>query len=90
MIIKLDITKAYDNVDWRFLCKIMQAFGFNNQWIKLVFECISTLKFSILINGKPEGYFSSSKGIRQGDPLSPFLLIIMAEAFGRGIRDLQN
>lgn len=63
MIIKLDILKARDNVDWRFLCKIMQAFGFAKQWINWVYECISTPKFSILINGKPPGFFSSSRGI---------------------------
>lgn len=86
MIIKLDITKAYDSVDWRVLCKTLQAFGFDKHWINWVFECISTPKFSILVNGNPTGFSSSSRGIRQGYPLSPFLYIIMGEALGRAIK----
>ena len=83
MFIKLDFQKAYDMVDWRFLCKTLEAFGFNHQWINLIYQCISTIKISLLINGTPEGFFDTSRGLRQGDPLSPFLFIIMAEAFGR-------
>lgn len=64
----------------------MQAFGFSKQRINWVFQCISTPRFSILINGKMEGFFSSYKGICQGDPISPFLFTIMAEALGRAIK----
>ena len=85
MFIKLDIQKAYDMVDWRFLCKTLEAFGFSHQWINLIYQCISTTKISVLINGTPEGFFETSRGLKQGDPLSSFLYIIMAEAFGRAI-----
>lgn len=88
MLIKLDIKKAYDRFDWRFLCKCLEAFGFIRQYINLIFNCISTPIFSILVNGSPKGYFEASRGIRQGDPFSPFLLIIMVEAFGRGISQI--
>ena len=87
MFMKLDIQKAYDMVDWRFLCKVLEAFGFSHQWINLIFKLISMPKISILINGTLEGFFEISRGIRQGDPLSPSLFIIMAEAFGRAILD---
>ena len=90
MFMKLDIQKAYDMVDWRFLCKVLEAFGFSKQWINLIFKFISTPKFSVLVNGTPEGFFGTSRGIRQGDPLSPFLFIIMAEAFGRAISEAQR
>lgn len=89
MLMKIDIQKAYDKVDWRFLCKCMEAFGFSKQWINLIFNCISSPRISILINGSPEGFFSISRGIRQGDPMSPFLYIIMAEALGRAIMKQQ-
>lgn len=82
MLIKLDIQKAYDMVDWRFLCKTLEAFDFSHQWINLIYQCISMTKMSILINRTPEGFFDTSRGIRQGDPLSPFIFIIMAKAFG--------
>ena len=85
MFIKLDIQKAYDMVDWRFLCKVLEAFGFSHQWVNLIFKFISTPKISVLINGTPEGFFEISRGIRQGDPLSPSLFILMAEAFGRAV-----
>lgn len=76
-------------VDWRFLCKTLEAFGFNHQWINLIYQCISTTKISLLINGSPEGFFETSQGLRQGDPLSPFLFIIMAEAFGHAFSQAQ-
>ena len=87
MFMKLDIQKAYDMVDWRFLCKVLEAFGFSRQWVNLIFKFISTPKIYVLINGTPEGFFEISRGIRQGDPLSPSLFILMAEAFGRAISD---
>jgi hypothetical protein len=51
-------------------------------WIK---QCISIVRFSVLINGAPCGYFGSSRGVRQGDPLFPFLFVLVMEAFGKMI-----
>jgi hypothetical protein len=71
VICKLDLEKAYDHVNWEFLLYLLQRCGFGERWRDWIEWCISTVRFSILVNGTPEGFFHSSRGIRQGDPLSP-------------------
>lgn len=85
-MVKLDIKRAYDEVDRGFMLEVFRRFGFSNEWIQWVSSCIQTPRFSVLINGSPQGFFEQEKGIRQGDPLSPFLFIIMAEVLGRLIQ----
>lgn len=74
MLLKIDIRKAYDRVNWRFLFKVMEAFGFQKGWLDWIFGWIASPRYSVLVNGSPEGFFTSSRGLRQGDPLSPFLI----------------
>ncbi|KAI0494122.1 hypothetical protein KFK09_024253 [Dendrobium nobile] len=88
IIFKLDITKAYDNLDWNFLYKILDLFGFNQNFILLIKNSIENCFFSVIINGKTHGYFKSSKGLRQGDTISPALFIIAMEYLSRGLEDL--
>lgn len=90
MILKLDMMKAYDRVDWNALTLVLSKFGFGKSWIKWIYACISLARFLVLINGSPCGFFSSSQSVRQGDPLSPFLFIILAEAFSRAIRSVRS
>lgn len=72
MALKLDMSKAYDRVEWYFLEELMRKMDFNERWINLVMGYVKTVSYFVLINGKPCGMIYPTKGIRQGDPLSPF------------------
>ena len=82
----MDIEKAYDSINWNFLTKVLHKMGFGSRWMEWIWWCISTAKFSIIVNRVPVGFFSSSKGLCQVDPISPYLFVLGMEVLSALIR----
>lgn len=86
LIAKIDLEKAYDRIDWKFLQAILEVVGFSLLLTKLVMFCISSAQLSVLWNGQQLTAFAPSRGLRQGDPLSPYLFVLCMETLAHRIQ----
>ncbi|KAL8120291.1 hypothetical protein AgCh_017451 [Apium graveolens] len=88
--LKIDISKAYDRLEWDFVKNMMQKSGFHQLWIDRVMKMVSSVTYKFTHNGQEFGSVIPSRGLRQGDPISPYLYIICAEALSAMIRRNEN
>lgn len=87
MLLKLDISKAYNMVSWPFLSSVLIKFDFGGKFLKSIKACFKNLSYSMLVNGAPQGLFSSASDLKHGDPLPPYLFILMADVLGHNINN---
>ena len=83
---KVDFEKAYDSIRWEFLYDMLRRLGFHNVWINWIRGCMESATVSVLVNGSPTEEFKPTRGLRQGDPIAPFLFIVVAEGLAGLVR----
>lgn len=88
--IKVDIRKAYDSVEWPFLKMVLLEYGLATKLVKLIMTCVTTVNYSLILNGGLIFSFQAKKGLRQGDTLSPYLFVLVMEYLNRALKRLHS
>ena len=88
--IKLDMSKAYDKVEWTLLQGMMRKLGFHDKWIHLIMKCVTTVSYRINFNGEYTDQIFPQRGLRQGNPLSPYLFILCAKGLSAMLQSAEN
>ncbi|KAM6557117.1 hypothetical protein CsatB_004136 [Cannabis sativa] len=90
MALKLDLSKAYDRIEWGFLKAMMLRMGFHPRWVDLMMATVMNVKYTVVHGGRSMGPITPTRGIRQGDPLSPYLFLLCAEGFSSLIKQFER
>ena len=88
--LKVDMSKAYGKVDWKFLKAALTAMNFNAFWVNWIMECVTIVRYTLLINGNLSHSFIPKKGLKQGDPLSPYLFLICENILSLALMQVEN
>lgn len=86
MAVKLDMSKAYNRVEWNFINNIMIRMGLNRNWVDTIMKCLTSVSYSVVVNGYVGDRFQPERGLRQRDLLSPFLFLICGKGLSSLIR----